>query len=518
MKIDKKKLVELLVNKTGMEATEIEDQLEQLTRRIIDAAERGKALEIKEFGLFYFDEDGDLKFDPSKELSTEINFKYAGMEPVELKPPRGFASETDQTIASSGKEPEEKDKKEDVFGRTDDKKFMPYRNEEDPDEDEDEPDDKTRAEDEEELLDIFGLGEGESYKEEDDDDNDEEMVLPWGDINMAESTEDEEGDTREPDAANSEKTSSQAVGSGKKENEIEDEAPERENDPFAGLLGDASSKLSNSEKGFTEDTDEPEHPLIKKSASGPAAEKDKKKKPEPKQPAAIPAVAAKKQEQAKTASAPRKMKPASYAAKKPGMDPVMIVIGVVLIFIIIAAGFLIIPGLFDDSGSRTVPGADTEQQMVENQQDPLSTDAGDRTMGSGTEDGELQPVEDPNRLNPPEPEIEDEVSDNVDVEPEISPESSQPLYGLRGAFDDSVNNGFSIVLHSLQQERNARSIAAELSTDGYRVLVSPRTVNGETVWRVSIGQFQTIADAQEAASTLPSPFNTNNFIQRIQTN
>ena len=40
MKINRAKLIELLVEKTGMGADEIESQLKQLIDRILDAAER----------------------------------------------------------------------------------------------------------------------------------------------------------------------------------------------------------------------------------------------------------------------------------------------------------------------------------------------------------------------------------------------------------------------------------------------------------------------------------------------
>jgi len=62
MTIDRDELINLLVEKTGMNRDEIEKQLSELTSRIMDAANRGKALEIKGFGLFYFDEDGELTF------------------------------------------------------------------------------------------------------------------------------------------------------------------------------------------------------------------------------------------------------------------------------------------------------------------------------------------------------------------------------------------------------------------------------------------------------------------------
>jgi septal ring-binding cell division protein DamX len=319
------------------------------------------------------------------------------------------------------------------------------------------------------------------------------------------------------------------------------------------LLGDASSKLSDSEKGFFEvGEDEPDHPLITgKKANKPAGRKapkkkipepEQKKKPEPKQkqepksapepnvrkevspepkPDSVPkqpagpAVAAKKREMAGSAPASRKTSPKPTEAKS-GRDPIMIVIGVVLIFIIIAAGFLIIPGLFEGQGSESnVNSSESNQSAIENTV-PENEQA--ESAGNDTDEVPLETVEAPDRLMPPEPETEDAVTDNAGTEAEPVLQENRGGYGLRGSLNEGANNGFSIVLHSLRQEESARARAAELSTDGYRVLVSQRSVNGQNVWRVSVGQFETIADAQEAAQTLPSPYNSNNFIQRIQTN
>ena len=88
MTINRDELINLLVEKTDMNRNEVEQQLDELTSRIIDAANRGKALEIKGFGLFYFDEGGDLTFRASDMLDSEINFSHAGMEPVEIQPPK----------------------------------------------------------------------------------------------------------------------------------------------------------------------------------------------------------------------------------------------------------------------------------------------------------------------------------------------------------------------------------------------------------------------------------------------
>ncbi|MDX1590508.1 MAG: SPOR domain-containing protein [Balneolaceae bacterium] len=532
MKIDKKKLIQLLVEKTGMDEGEVEDQLQQLIDRIIDAAERGKALEIKEFGLFYFDEDGNLKFDPSKELSTEINFKYAGMEPVELKPPRGAA----EMKESEGDE-----------GASD----LASGDDTDDESDIEQPVTKTRtAEEEEDLSAIFGFDEDDDKGEETEEESDE-FELPWG------------------DQSGEEEPRKQAHSESKSEDDDEyddEEAPEREEDPFAGLLGDASSKMSATERGFSGDEEKPGHPLISGSGSESGSEKPKspaqkkeKKPSKPKQesepapkskPAPAPAAASetgsnpekaasttppkkegtqKKPEPAKPAAAatPRRTTP-GYPGRQQSKrkDPIVIVIGIVLVFIIVAAAFLVIPGMLGDSetesqspASTTTPSEVTEQPAMDEamnmeEQMPVNS-AEDESGSSGEPVSESETQED---LPPPEPETEVAVTDNVTADPVAEELEADNGYGLRGELSEEANDGYSIVLHSLRQEANAESIAADLDAEGYRVLVTRRTVNGQNVWRVSVGQFETIANAQEAALTLPSPYNSNNFIQRIPTN
>jgi cell division septation protein DedD len=129
---------------------------------------------------------------------------------------------------------------------------------------------------------------------------------------------------------------------------------------------------------------------------------------------------------------------------------------------------------------------------------------------------ESTPEDTPADATPTEPEQENEVTEQ---EPEpVQTEPEQPVYGLMGDLVDEANDGYSVVLHSMQSEVRARAEASDLASEGYRVLVSPRLVQGSTVWRVSVGQFPTISDAQQAAAELPNPYSSNNFIQRIQTN
>ena len=419
MNINKQKLIELLTEKTGMEQSEVEEQLDQLIKRIIDAAERGKALEIKEFGLFYFDENGDLKFDPSKELSTEINFKYAGMEPVELKAPRDSSTVEEGTTEKEESTPE-------ITVESDSEK-------------------------EEELDDIFGLDDVEETEED-------------SDVYAGLDTEDELDE--QP----------------RDENPIVSKADkvERELDPFSGLLGDASSKLS---KSGTPPEDEEDNFIFDEPVEEP-------KTSVAKEPPSVPEPKAKKHK-------PTKKQPAK--TEEPTRDPIMVVLSVVLVFILVTAGFFIIPALFPEEPQDPENNTVTEQLPEE-----------EETMDSPTV---LTPVEPSGTDEVVSDEVEEPVANEVE---EIEPE--QPRYGLEGEFVEAANDGFSIVLHSLRNESNARNQAATLALEGYRVLVSPRTVNDETVWRVSVGQFPSIEDAQEVASELPSPYNSNNFIQRIQIN
>lgn len=424
MKIDRVKLIELLEEKTGMNTVEVENQLKQLIDRILDAAERGKALEVKEFGMFYFNEYGDLKFDPSDELSAEINFKYAGMEHVELQPARDQAPDEDTA----------------------------------PDKDDTGKPQETKKKRSADAEDVFGLGRSGSEYDEEEMPVEDEATGPDGGALVS-----------PPDEV------------------------ERDIDPFSGLLNDASSKLKGpdepGEKSGEPEPDE-EDPFSFEFDETPEEEDetppDRTSEPEQKP------VSKKPKEPLKKKSYPSSGKTVKKDKKR---DPIMMVISIGLVIVLVAAGYFVIPSLFE-SAPEPQPPTETEQT-------PPPEEVPDEAGAVLTE------------VEPPQ---ESEVIEEQTPEPEVAAEPEQPIYGLMGELVDEANDGFSIVLHSLQSEERARTQAAEHASEGYRVLVTPRTINGETVWRVSVGQFPTLEEAQGAAEDLPSPYSSNNFIQRIQTN
>lgn len=387
MKIDKNNLVDLLVDKTNMEKAEVEAQLDQLIDRIIDAANRGKALEIKDFGLFYFDDNEELKFEPAKELSTEISFKYAGMKPVELHPER----DTGMPLVDEYKDDipdEDEAEEEDIFGVDLD--------------DEDDLFDKKSAEQSQDEEDVFGEDEGDDL-----DDFDFLSELP-------EETEDAGGTSGKQDGA--------------KETLV-------------------ASKMNLNRQ-----------PIRKKNNAG-----------------------------------------------------LWVLAAIVLI---IAAGGLFY--FFTEMQSQ--PGTEQTSQFTEPSETETAPEATPEDVDAIT-DEQLE-IAIPELAETEEPQEQEPVNEVI-TQPEpvnVQPPGEQPVYGLTGIVNEEANDGYSIVVHSFNDEINARQAAERLGDEGFRVLVSSRTVANNTMWRVSVGQFASLEDAQAAVSRLPNSYSTQNFIHRIQIN
>jgi cell division septation protein DedD len=405
MTIDKKKLVELLVEKTSMNSDEVEAQLDQLIERILDAAKRGKALEIKEFGIFYFDEQGELRFDAADELSTEISFKYAGMKPVELKPERDTSI---SDIEEEGDEDEDEEFDEDPFAA---------------------PFDKPDSED-----DIF----------------EESAVMP-----------DEEFDS-----------------------ELEEESPfdfDDESDE------EKDTKQNSIDDPFSSETPE--------SVEEPAEKEEKRTNIQD-----IKAVS-------------------RQPVKKKDNTGIFILIAIVIIAVMIG-------GYFYYVGTQSQDSTELSQSTVGQMQPGVEQNGGagaDQTELAGSQ---MNGQETTNEQSSANNQVSTEqAGSNQGTEEQIvsnsgiaASQTDQELYGLRGSIIEEANDGYSIVLHSFRTEANAMQAANQLRADGYRVIVTSRTVYENLVWRVSVGQFESLGAAQQATTQLPEPYSTQNFIQRIRIN
>lgn len=386
MTIDKDELINLLMEKTGMDREKVGKQLDELNSRIVDAAKRGKALEIKGFGLFYFDEDGELTFRASEQLDTEINFTHAGMKPIEIEPSKSGS-------ALSGKEvPEET---EDELGA--ETESMQTAGPDTPASDQDEADDDA------DLEDIFGIEEtlsaDKKEKEEDKDDS---------------------------------------------------EVPE----PFDKLIQDEPDEEKPVPKPQTEEK-------VKKAGTAPA------------------------QKVSPTAKAKKK-------AETKSRDPMTTIILVVLAAVFLFAAYFVFTEFMDPPEQP-----ETAQQQDIEIENPPATAERDITEATEPEDPEPEQV--------PEPE-DDPVDEVMTTDP----------YGLYGELAETEGDVFTIVVHSLESQNVANRTANDLRSDGFRISISEAEINGQTYYRVGIGQFPTVQEALQEATTLPDPFNNQNFIQRLQ--
>jgi len=101
------------------------------------------------------------------------------------------------------------------------------------------------------------------------------------------------------------------------------------------------------------------------------------------------------------------------------------------------------------------------------------------------------------------------------VQPAVEEET--PSYGLRGPVEEIAQGAYTIVLHSLSNEERAREQRDIFKDQGYKAILFEATApDGGRTWRVGVGQFESVEQAQEAISNLPGRYRDNNFIIRIR--
>ena len=88
----------------------------------------------------------------------------------------------------------------------------------------------------------------------------------------------------------------------------------------------------------------------------------------------------------------------------------------------------------------------------------------------------------------------------------IETASEEPsLYGLFGEFNEELSGSFTISVFSFSDIDNASEQASVLLSDGYRLHIRNLWDGNNTIWQLTIGQFETREDAEIALQTLSSP-------------
>ena len=116
---------------------------------------------------------------------------------------------------------------------------------------------------------------------------------------------------------------------------------------------------------------------------------------------------------------------------------------------------------------------------------------------------EQQSVEPEESVTPPgESIIEqliEQVSEVVDSDDESPDETSEPLPTV----EPTGGDGFALQVGSFRDSRHADSLRASLILQGYNAHIATVRVTSDEVWyRVILGPYSTLADANSAAATL----------------
>jgi len=391
--VNRKKLVDLLAEKTGLEKAEVEDQLVLFMDQLKSELAKGEDFKVSGLGTFSMEGD-DIAFLAEEKLSTEVNFKYAGMKPIELI---GAYKETPHIAidSSPAKEPDS------------------------------EP--------------VPGV---EEYTEEMDTAAEEEQV----NITEAAGQEEEKGN---------------------------EELPERP----ANVPEDVKPETVETPQEPAEEQKKPDQAAKAKPAAKASPKKDFRSK--------------------------RKKETTDSLGK-------LLVAAVIIIAIGISGWMFYDLGYFGGSAGNESGNSVSESSVGQN----LST-VPEQQANTGGNKTAADTVTNEETTGTDKISEQDEPNSTSSITG-IAEASRQSVYGLRGGASPRVEDGYTIVVHSLRDESKVRRLNEELQQSGYRTVISSATVMDTTFWRLGLGQFKTIDDAQKASQTLPDPYKSNHFIKRIQ--
>jgi hypothetical protein len=283
-----------------------------------------------------------------------------------------------------------------------------------------------------------------------------------------------EAKPREVDTENKWAFDSDATGKEKKEQEVEAIEPE------SGIDDEEPETEKATElEEFGEDQKEAEEVFeaVFGTTAEESEEKEPQKEPEPKEPA------------------PETEK------EKPGDTIGTVIVAVVVVLVVGIGGWMAYDFGFTGTGS-------TEMSTTAPQPAETAGSADDNTQS------EEQAAQDKEAMEPEQSSAVSTGEEDTDTQPQAT--RQQDRYGLMGEPNQAIANGYTIVVHSLRDKQQAEQNRQQLQETGFRALTSQAQVEGTTYYRVGIGQFETVSDAQQAIGDIPEQYRDNNFIKRIQ--
>jgi cytoskeletal protein RodZ len=575
MHIDHSQFIELLVETSGIEQEKVEKQIGELIAEIEQAVSDGEAYEIEGFGIFS-GIGGRVIFMPSGELETEINFKYVGMEPIEMEGEEEPEEPADEEDPFEGLQMDDDTGKRDPFTglieELDEDEIPEEAKQEEAEEGQEDDSDEiffgVPDDDEDEEIDFSALGgstTNTAESEEEADDVEEEEPHPgpeeWGIDSHKESDKsasrlfsslmgEEASDDDEDDS------SFEDIFGEEEEAEEETEEAEEETEEVAGEesvsglyaklsdAGDEVKKVSSEEleAGMVDDDeDSMEDDLaaslnkslddIDEDFDDPFAnidEDDEEDETEDILPVItnissdLPEPEPKKEEEKPKKEKKKKKQPKPKKEKSNQAAPAWLWVVLIIVVLggsIVGLGYfsiINIPGITPQVASTQpiTPPAPVQQTPPPTQQPAEQTEQPTEQQPVVAEEQTTQP--DPTNQAEEAPVQEQPVATQVPVNTASQTPEGQSKYGLMGVATTEANDGYTIVMYSLSIEENAYAQRDELAQSGYRALVTPvPSQQYGTLWRVSIGQFASLRDAAIGAEDLDETFTQNFFIKKI---
>jgi hypothetical protein len=114
------------------------------------------------------------------------------------------------------------------------------------------------------------------------------------------------------------------------------------------------------------------------------------------------------------------------------------------------------------------------------------------------------------------PALTESLSSADDVLLELTRQHRGGLFGLQGEYNPNIAPFYGIVIYSSPLRSEADDLAERLSNRDWRTnVIAHQRSDGSRVWRVMIGQFSTVTDANMEARLLPSDLRREFVVQRV---
>ncbi len=503
MKLNHDEFTALLAKALDSDEKEASLALEAWVDAVVRETEENGSCDVTGLGTFRKGEDGSMILEPEQSLSLEVNHKFAGMSPIEVSPPTSVRPEAEEDAAADAdpgiSDPQKPDREDDKI-----------RDEDDKIRDEDEIPGETIPEDTEQEIpasdtpeepadehDPFGIKE---YEEEGFPDDLEEELEPGASFEPDAESRSEEG----KDEAEPEFESGRRPEYPEHEKDTDDESqfeydPEGTSDPDEEKLGFDSEfdDESDAERG---DEGDPDREPDAEREFEPVERDDYAASDKP---FTLPKL-----------SLSQRMKPSKGASKNQSRNKSAKIMWLIPIAALLIVALLLYFHFDGQRLSRTHLG---DQAVV---QDEIPVPIPEEENDEEQVVQEFVPSPDPAEevAPPPDMDVRPEPVEDVATEPadEVIRDLALP-YGLMGPEEEVLIGAYTIVVHSLRNERKSEIEKQRLENQGYKATRwSTVLPSGITTYRVGIGQFKSVSDAERAVEELPEPFRSNNFIIRIR--